>query len=54
MTIDTKEGNATQSATVEALQAQFVEAMKYVMDYSNDSHLVYFARDTLAKIGDGK
>jgi uncharacterized coiled-coil protein SlyX len=34
-----------------ALQAQLAESMNHVMDYSNDPHLVDFARTILAKIG---
>jgi chromosome segregation ATPase len=32
------------------VEGEFARAMKHVMDYSNDSHLVAFARDTLAEI----
>ena len=32
------------------VEGEFARAMKHVMDYSNDRHLVTFARDTLAKI----
>ena len=37
-------------ATNEALTAKLAKAMTHVMDYSNDPHLVQFARTTLAEI----
>jgi hypothetical protein len=36
--------------TVAELKGKFARAMKHVMDYSNDSHLVVFAEGTLAEI----
>jgi hypothetical protein len=32
------------------VEGEFAKAMKHVMDYSNDRHLVAFARATLAEI----
>lgn len=32
------------------VEGEFARAMKHVMDYSNDRHLVAFARATLAEI----
>jgi hypothetical protein len=36
------------------VEGEFARAMKHVMDYSNDRHLVAFARTTLAEIEGGK
>jgi hypothetical protein len=35
---------------VNRLKAKLAKAMTHVMDYSNDPHLVHFARTTLAEI----
>jgi hypothetical protein len=50
----TQEIEYIRADRIEALEAKLAKAMTHVMDYSNDPHLVQFARATLAEIAGEK